>query len=466
MNQLYHFLPKIFTKIKYNEFVKESLELKKNQLNIIAMPYEHFIKKFAVTNYQDWEGKIDEIRKRNTTKCVPTSGSTNKIKWIPYTKKFKNELWNASAPWIYDLYLKYPEIKKGKHFWSLSWLPNELRSNQGTNDLDVFSIFEQIILSPIMTKNSIIQNSPTLEIAMEETAYLLLSENISLISVWSPTFLLELLELFIVKKDIFLKKLTEEKQKILKNHSIITPDFCSEFFKDLKLISCWDSGASEIFADKLKYLFPKVAFQGKGLWATEGVISIPFENKKVLSYLSHFYEFECLESKKIFPSWDLEIGKNYSVIITTGSDLIRYRMNDIVKVEGFYNTVPCVKFLGREKEIDLVGEKLSHEILANILIQTCKKFNFNAYFFIAHTIPSPYYELFFEKNDKFDAIQVENYVEELLLEHYHYKLARELRQLHKLKVTYTDEPNQTYVKFASQKIEIRGNIKVEPVILV
>ena len=41
---------------------------------------------------------------------------------------------------------------------------------------------------------------------------------------------------------------------------------------------------------------------------------------------------------------ELEVGKNYEIIITNFSGLYRYRIMDIVKVTGYYNNAPKIEF--------------------------------------------------------------------------------------------------------------------------
>src|SRR5690606_18179275 len=92
----------------------------------------------------------------------------------------------------------------------------------------------------------------------------------------------------------------------------------------LSLVSSWDTASAEQWAVQLQQRIAGVAFEGKGLWATEGVVTIPFANRFTLSYQSHFYEFILQDSQKVVPSWQLKIGDIVSPVITTGSGLIRY----------------------------------------------------------------------------------------------------------------------------------------------
>ena len=75
-----------------------------------------------------------------------------------------------------------------------------------------------------------------------------------------------------------------------------------------------------------------------------------------------FYEFIPMEtyetsSEKVIPLNEVEVGKNYAIIITTNSGLWRYKIGDTVK---FTSTDPYrIKVTGRTKHhINVFGEEL------------------------------------------------------------------------------------------------------------
>lgn len=466
MIQFYHQLIQFSAKKSYRQFCNKFDQLKEIQLGKIGGDYQVFIKQNPITTYADFETEAKKILSQKKIHCVPTSGSTAKIKWIPYTSKFKNELWMATAPWLYDLYLHYPSIKKGKHFWSLSWLPNDLRKNHQTDDLEVMNFVEKILMRQTMALDNRVAFSPTLEQAMRQSALALMNKNITVISVWSPTFLLEILELIFSHKNFFMANSNSRPRSILEKHSHLSPEFCLEMWPDLKLISMWDTGSSKFFALKVATLFPQTTIQGKGLWATEGVVSIPFENKYLLAYQSHFYEFQCVETQQIYPAWDCRPNLVANVILTTGSGLTRYQLGDQVRVTEIYRGIPCIEFLGRQKEFDLVGEKISSSVFQEILDSVHEKFQVNALCFLAKSKPYAHYELLVEGDDINKMSSILEFSEHKLREHFHYRLARDTHQLQKLSINISKDARNIYMNIASQKIAIRGNIKMEPALII
>lgn len=451
--------------------------------------YEKFSQHIPVSTYQEWKVDIESSRKglphrlSNDIKSYePTSGSTDLIKWIPYSKNFLQEFNASIAAWLFDTAKTYPKILNGKFYWSLSWLPPELRDERNNNDLKFFPWYQQLLYQSIFAVPENIQHAETRESSWWATLlYLLTCPELTLISVWSPTFLMAMID------DIKLhqKELGEclasgqwtrykeelKKYKCPKSSSVAqileTETDPKILFKKiwpkLILISAWGSSSSAVFFEELKNLFPGVAFQEKGLIATEGVVSIPFEGNLLLSYTSHFYEFE-LADGNVIPAWELKKDMIVSPLITSGNGLLRYRLGDFIKIKDFHHKIPVIEFLYRDRTVDLVGEKFSLELAQKILDQVKEKYNCSPCCFLTQVQSSPpSYELVLVKDKSLSIYQegIQDFTEELLLKSYHYKLARDLKQLSKVNLRIINSVQEFLTETFPNKI--MGQIKIEPI---
>ncbi|MBN8536476.1 MAG: GH3 auxin-responsive promoter family protein [Deltaproteobacteria bacterium] len=502
-SRLGHTLIKLSAKSDYILFKANSLSLKESQLAILGkvlgckksglISYSDFQSKYPVTTYSDYLTKIDNhkqalsIEFKNFLRFQPTSGSTEKIKWIPYTKEFINEFNRALNPWIYDLYSRYPEIKNGKHYWALSWLPNEFRNkNIVLDDSELFSFWKKHLLKSTFAINQRVDLALSLEDSLLATlVYLVNARDLCLLSVWSPIFLTELIEFLTLHKETVSKILSKGRWEELNFHKKVKCPFnpkqgkilkeifssdlknnLSKLWPNLKLISCWTTGSSKKLFPKLTTLFPTTTIQGKGLWATEGVVTIPFENKYPLAYLSHFYEFRELDSDNILPSWDLKKGQIVEPILTSSNSFYRYKLGDILKVVDSYNSVPCFEFIERFKTIDLVGEKLSFQILKEIIENIESDFGIANSFFSIKQEANEYQYVYFFESPKVQGNSndlLEKKIEDMLSENYHYALARQLFQLKRLKTIKIDNIVNKLVKIRKSNV-LLGNLKLEPYI--
>ncbi|KAL8473000.1 hypothetical protein ACS0TY_030003 [Phlomoides rotata] len=81
----------------------------------------------------------------------------------------------------------------------------------------------------------------------------------------------------------------------------------------------------------------------------------PMENPSHVSYtiMPNMGYFEFIPNDLAKPSQlvdlaDVEIGREYELVVTTYSGLCRYRVGDILRVTGYYNSAPQFKFIRRK----------------------------------------------------------------------------------------------------------------------
>ena len=141
----------------------------------------------------------------------------------------------------------------------------------------------------------------------------------------------------------------------------------SAIWPDLVAISCWSDGPAKASAEHLAQLFPQARVHPKGLIATEGIVTIPFEGNHPLAIRSHFFEFfDCKEQPRL--AHELEAGTEYTVVLTTGAGLYRYRLGDRVEVDGWAGETPSLRFVGKDDRVsDLFGEKLTDGFVARVI---------------------------------------------------------------------------------------------------
>ena len=466
------------------------------------MSWEKFNEALPVTIYSDWEEMI--LRQKKSGELIisgepcaryqPTSGSTSRMKWIPYTKRFLSEIDAAVAPLVFDSYQREKRLFHGSQYWSLSWIPTALRKDDDSNtndDLEMLPWWKKIVASLMMAVPSAVSFAETSEGSMMATlAYLASRRDLALISVWSPTFVMNMFE----QMSNHRKELAEILDKgnwcgwekelsfipcpklkasslLLQNwDGALTRDFFEKLWPKMGLISSWATSTSKFWADELIKLFPEATFIGKGLWATEGVITFPFEEKYPLAVTSHFYEFMDIDSGEIFPAWNLKKDQILKPLLTTGSGLFRYMMNDKIKVADFAEGCPCFEFLGRLEGVDMVGEKMSSEIAQDIINSVNHNFDVNALTIFAVTGEKsngmkPGYIILCEKEGDHPAFNdVKKLVENLLLESFHYRLARDLNQLAPAESLFHPLARGIYQRRSEIRGMILGNLKLEPLV--
>lgn len=371
----------------------------------------------------------------------PTGGSTGGSKFIPFTEASLGAVRRAILPWLDDLVTSRPGIGKGKAYWAISPATRQKTHTSGgipigiEDDSAYFggnlaaSIVDTLAVPPTVAA---IQSHD--EWRSQTLSYLSTCTDLSFISVWSPTFLLQLLD------------------------AAPDPMAWQSKWPILDTISCWCSSTSQRYAAELARRFPDARIQEKGLLATEGVVTVPLDAAAgpVLAVDSGFYEFETDSGDVVLP-WHLETGKTYRVLITTDAGLYRYRLGDRVRVSAWHEATPCLEFMGRDGGgSDLCGEKLTEAFVAAALSDVP-----GFAFLVPLTKPHPAYLLVLDEavvtSDQARAST--EVTDSRLMKNPQYRYAREIGQLPPIEARRISDPLSTYKDICMQLGQRLGDIK-------
>jgi len=324
-----------------------------------------------------------------------TSGSTTAAKYIPYTAGLFAEFQAALAPWLWNLYTTSPGLLRGTAYWQVTPLARTPERTRGGIPIGLgaeasyFTPLQQRALARLLSVPAEIAGVADIESSLYVTLFFLLRDrNLSLISVWNPNFFSILLKHArewsghlvrdihdgeirrvnltdaIARKQLASPQRARDVERCLSDaHMKLT-----DLWPRLAVVSCWGDAEAAPEVQELERKFPDVAFQRKGLLATEGVITIPRAGAgNVAAILSHFLEFLDDQGRPHLVH-EVEPGAEYSVVITTSGGLWRYRLGDRVRVTGSLRRTPLLEFVGKEDGVcDLRGEKLNPAFAGSVL---------------------------------------------------------------------------------------------------
>ncbi|MCA9534059.1 MAG: GH3 auxin-responsive promoter family protein [Myxococcales bacterium] len=450
---------------------------------------------------QSW-GDVEELVRRQRAgeaqvltgeacaRYQPTSGSSSKVKWVPYTPGFLADLDAAVTPWVADLYRTVPGLRTGQHYWSLSWIPTELRADTPDNINDDTQLLSwekraaAALMAPVPRWVAYARSSE--DSLFATLAFLLAARDLSLVSVWSPTFALNLFEGLELHRHELADTLVRGRWQrpgmpgaapccpdaagiLRRARGPVSPELMRALWPQLALVSAWDTSSSARWADRLRALAPHAHFQGKGLWATEGVVTIPYRGQHVLASRSHFYEFVDLQTERTHFAWELREGQEVRPLLTTGGGLLRYALRDRLRVGPALGTTPTLSFVGRMDDTDMVGEKLSPDAAERALrmldsVGECAPVSLIPVpGGLDETRERPCYVALCEgkSNPDRDSARGQQ-LERSLREFFHYELARDLGQLAEARVVTTPNARALYQELGVLRGMVQGNIKVEP----
>lgn len=329
------------------------------------------------------DGERDALTSAAPIAFEQTGGSAGGRRLIPYTNPALDSFRCGVLAWIADLSETYPGIDTGRAYFAVSpAMRVEARSIGG---LPVGLASDAAYFGDLAADMAgILVGATTLGRFGELNAWrdatlveLVAAGDLSLISVWSPTFLSMLLDAMEAEPERVLRalagKMPERAQALQSALSGGRLDV-ARLWPNLRAVSAWADATSAAYADQLRQRLGDIPLQAKGLLATEGVFTVPIGREMALPALtSTFLEFETQDGQALMVD-ELQRGEIYGLIVTTPGGLYRYRIGDRVECVGHQAfseaEVPMLRFAGRESgALDLVGEKLAEEFVAACLRQ-------------------------------------------------------------------------------------------------
>ncbi|MES2864676.1 MAG: GH3 auxin-responsive promoter family protein [Bacteroidota bacterium] len=343
---------------------------KKYEYNSIKN-YETFNERIPVSTYEELEPYIQQTRQgaqnifwnSNIKYFAKSSGTTNaKSKFIPVSSEaLDNNHYKASK----DLLCLYLNNNEDSQLFTGKSLrlggSKELYENNNTFFGDLSAIL--IDNMPMWAEFSSTPSNKTSLMSDWETKLPAIIKESSLENVTSlagvPSWMM-----------VLLNKALEENKKT--NILEIWPNIEVYFHGGVSF---------EPYKEQYKNLFPKDDFKYYEIYnASEGFFALQDLNdsNELLLMLDYgiFYEFIPMdtfgkEDQKVIPLSDVELGKNYALVITTNSGLWRYLIGDTIR---FTSLNPYrIKVTGRTKHhINVFGEELMVENTDMALAKTCE----------------------------------------------------------------------------------------------
>lgn len=466
-------------------------------------------RRVPVVDYEDIEPEIRSaalgqrtLTAEPTLLLEPTGGTRGGSKFIPYTASLREEFKRGLAPWIADLFRRHPRAMRGTAYWSLSppltrmppfpsTVPVGFDSDAGYLGF-IGRWMEALVFS---VPRSVLRDAAPADFLARTATRLLADGDLALISVWNPTFLSLILEKIRSGREAMLREIRDLGMRSRARTAEAALDDLAAgrgswtaVWPRLEVISCWRSGWAAGPARGLEADFPGVHLQAKGLLATEAFVSLPLSRlggergneddqgdpggvrgaqQHVLAYRSHYFEFQDVESGEVLPAWEVRAGGNYSVLVTTGGGLYRYRLRDRVRIEGFRGTCPVLTFLAKEDSFsDLTGEKLQADFVQACCEKVLREAGTTPGFFLLAPEPegNPPAYAFYPRLGAAPGVAeaLGRRLDSALAENFQYRVSRELGQLGPVRVLPVGPGAESdYYYYKSKRAKL-GDIKWKP----
>lgn len=384
-------------------------------------------------------GEADILFPGKPMMYATTSGTTKEPKWIPITHEYYKNIYNKMTKvWLYTMIMHRPKV-----FWgqivSIVGKSIEGAAPDGTVFGSVSGVTQRDC--PKFVKALYSAPAAVFRIADYKARYYAImrmgiERDVTLIVTANPSTIVEMqnnvnefYDSYVediekgtinsslnIPQDIrdelqpYLKpnpKRAAELRTLKEKYGIVLP---KHYWPNMQLLNTWYCGNTHVYLEKFRDSFnPEMLHMEFSYFASECRAGLVMDGKDNTTLFAHMHYFEFVreedmdkEDKEFLQLHELEVGKRYSIYVTTYAGLYRYDMNDLVECTGHYGTIPTIKLIQKTNGIiTLTGEKLHESQFINAVHQAEKNTMIKTKFFVGFaSVAESKYHFYFEFADE------------------------------------------------------------------
>ncbi|MFW5960501.1 MAG: GH3 auxin-responsive promoter family protein [Chitinivibrionales bacterium] len=384
-----------------------------------------------IMDYEDHRPYIERMQKGERDLLIKgkplmyntSSGTTTLPKYIPISENYMKSYSALNKLWLYTCLKENPRLYNG---YSMSAVSPAVEgyckdgtpygSTSGTSYLNIPKVLKKTYSVPY----------PALKIPDYSKKYYAIARGaagayVSFIISPSPSNIIKIHETIMenfeeivkdvydgtLRKDVFEEIEDDEKEEIenffspdperAKTLESLMHDYGEglrpkHYWPDLVCVNTWKQGNFRRIIPMIEEYFsedtPIRAFGYQASEARAGCVLGNDWDYSVLAAGDYFFEFYKSGSDpavpdNVFQCHELTEGETYYILISNNSGLYRYDINDLVKVRGFYGTIPLIEFIGKGSGVtSITGEKLTENHVIHAVEMAEKEFEHRVEFFI------------------------------------------------------------------------------------
>ncbi|RUR19461.1 GH3 auxin-responsive promoter [Legionella sp. km535] len=331
---------------------------------------------FSITHYEDYEAPLLAAQNTQTQPFngeplifwSETSGTAGARKFFPITASFQKQFQRTMPPYIYSLTQRFKNLFKEKLVYLVAvntnkstsaGIPSGWISNFNYRHLPSFIKRFYAMPDEVFANDEVYEQwAPLYALACDLSAMFAVTPMVI------DTFYSRCVDGFhhylpyltgerAVPNELPPVQVTKARQDYLKKLAAKKSSLSfTELWPSLECAGCWTSGLCELPAQQLQNkMGDKISLVDGTYSATEGWLTVPLEQGVLGGILhpgAHIVEFieegKELHKSNLLQSWELEVGVNYEVFLTTAMGFVRYRLKDVVRCTGYLNKAPRLEF--------------------------------------------------------------------------------------------------------------------------
>jgi hypothetical protein len=345
------------------------------------------LKDFPITDYSFYQEAFEKDLSQETTSLTgekiifwaESSGTTGSIKHFPLTRLYQNQFQKVNLPFAASIFSLDDDFFRNSILYLAA--PASLQKTPTGIEKGLISGFNYRNIPALLTRKYALPNSFLTQpkaYAVWSTRYALLSDLGTIFSI-APSKISSLIQEINDQRAELLKWIesgypTDESlprprvsqarlKKLAKALASTEKLTARKIWPHLKLIACWKTGPCRAQMGELAQWVESDVIRLDAMYtATEAWMTVPLTDQKdggpihPDAVLCEFIEEgKEIKPENLIPMTALEAGKTYEIFVTSLMGVIRYRMFDLVRCNGFYHGSPIIEFIQKSSQVLSMG---------------------------------------------------------------------------------------------------------------
>ncbi|MBT3278316.1 MAG: GH3 auxin-responsive promoter family protein [Phycisphaerales bacterium] len=409
-----------------------------NLLSVKTM--DDFRKAVPLSTYDYYRPYIDRVREGDFKALMPngvpplmfsmTSGTTGTPKYIPVTQPFADQMkmgWNAFGIGVIRDHMS----AFGRSILSLTSTMHEETSPAGIPCGAISGLLaqnQQRLVRRMYPTPQWVSEIPEIQTRFYTILRYAIERNVAFITTANPSTTIQLIEAARDQIEPLLSDLENgtftppgdlpktlahqvrafranpRRADMIRDRIDESGTFTARCLWDLSFVANWTGGTLGLYLPKLRKLTGGAPIRDIGLLASEGRFNLPIRDNTsagVAEILSNVLEFIPVEQREkdnpeTLLAHELEVGHEYFLVFSNFTSLMRYDIDDRIRVVDFYGQSPVFEFLSRGKHTaNITGEKLTEHQVVTAMECTSRdlQLHVDQFYLQGHFADTPYYEL-------------------------------------------------------------------------
>lgn len=321
---------------------------------------------FPISDYETYRATLDALQNQKVSSLsgdeiiywAESGGTSGPAKVFPLTKTYQKQFQRTMGPFLHANASRFAGFADKPIIYLASLLPQ--RKSQAGIDTGYISIFNyQNIPGPLKKIYAFPIDVFKTPESFEELAPLYAAAtDISAMFAITPAKVEQFWELIFSHRERVLKTLAinpklASKERLAHIDKIFNQSNPSlkDFWPSLRMVGCWKTASCALQLTSLEKILQNQTPVADAIYsATEGWMTVPLDGETggVFHAGAHIVEFHEADSKPseatLLKPWQLEVGKDYEVFLTTAMGFVRYRLYDVVRCTRYWNGAPVLEF--------------------------------------------------------------------------------------------------------------------------